>query len=252
MRLRISAFICCATAEFDSSSVSWQVGQTSSVSSSLSLGCASDASTGAATRARAPRRPRRRRRAASRLQGAADARGQRFGERVPSTCGGISLPRRSTKNVCGVPVDAVRPDRDAVRVEDDRIGRAVALEKGAGRALEVDDIDPDERCWPAYRRAAASSRGISCLHGWQSEAQKLTTTTFPRSDARLSLPGPFRRARSKAGARDDLLVGDLLLGARRLMGHAPREHAARITTPVPARTRSPSTTGRRVTTRAPA
>ena len=38
MRLRISAFICCATAEFDSSSVSWQVGQTSSVSRSLSLG----------------------------------------------------------------------------------------------------------------------------------------------------------------------------------------------------------------------
>ena len=54
MRLRNSAFICCATAEFDWSRVSWQVGQTSSVSRSLSLGCASDARTGAAnTRASA-------------------------------------------------------------------------------------------------------------------------------------------------------------------------------------------------------
>src|SRR5436190_11713461 len=53
---------------------------------------------------------------------------------------------------------------------------------------------------PRKLRQASSSRGASLLHGAHHEAQKLTTTTFPRSDASESFPAPSRRERSKWGA----------------------------------------------------
>ena len=48
IRLRMYAFICCAIGEVDSSSGEWHVGQTSSASSSLCVGCCSLANAGSA------------------------------------------------------------------------------------------------------------------------------------------------------------------------------------------------------------
>src|SRR5579862_7446903 len=52
----------------------------------------------------------------------------------------------------------------------------------------------------AYFAATVLSCRCSCLHGTQSEAQKLTTTTLPRSDASESFPLPVVRGSEKAGA----------------------------------------------------
>ena len=38
-----------------------------------------------------------------------------------------------------------------------------------------------------------STSGASCLHGMHQEAQKLSTTTLPRSEASSSFPGLSRR-----------------------------------------------------------
>src|SRR6266542_3684926 len=53
---------------------------------------------------------------------------------------------------------------------------------------------------PRQRRHAASSLGASDLHGAHHEAQKLSTTTLPRSDASASLPLVSRRERTNLGA----------------------------------------------------
>src|SRR5262249_21312558 len=52
----------------------------------------------------------------------------------------------------------------------------------------------------AQRRAAASSVDASRLHASHHDAQKLRTTTRPRSEDRRSLPRPSTRASSKLGA----------------------------------------------------
>ena len=49
-------------------------------------------------------------------------------------------------------------------------------------------------------RQAASSRGASSLHGRHHEAQKFSTTAFPRSDESWRRPGSSSRSRSNAGA----------------------------------------------------
>src|SRR2546423_1386542 len=51
---------------------------------------------------------------------------------------------------------------------------------------------------PLYRSYALWKRGASVLHGSHHEAQKLITTTFPRSEESFSFPDPFRRLRSKS------------------------------------------------------
>src|SRR5215218_10805281 len=51
-----------------------------------------------------------------------------------------------------------------------------------------------------YFRHAASSTGASCLHGTHQEAQKLTTTALPRSEARESSPSRSSRRSVNAGA----------------------------------------------------
>ena len=48
--------------------------------------------------------------------------------------------------------------------------------------------------------AAATRVGASCVHGAQYDCQKLTTSTFPRNEMRLSLPLPFTSGRVKSGA----------------------------------------------------
>src|SRR5512141_457104 len=53
---------------------------------------------------------------------------------------------------------------------------------------------------PRKRCHAASSLGASALQGTHQEAQKLSTTTLPRSEARESFPWRSRRPRSKCGA----------------------------------------------------
>src|SRR5262245_41839629 len=56
----------------------------------------------------------------------------------------------------------------------------------------------------SHRRAAASTVRASSLHAWHHDAQKLRTTTRPRSDESFSLPSRPMRSRSKSGA-DGLL-----------------------------------------------
>src|ERR671936_2037798 len=53
---------------------------------------------------------------------------------------------------------------------------------------------------PRQRFQAASSLGASSLHGPHQEAQKLSTTALPRSDARLRRPRRSSRCRTKFGA----------------------------------------------------
>ena len=87
------------------------------------------------------------------------------------------------KNVCGVPEHAVRADGVPDLVEADRVGRAVASPRTRAPAprLSIDvDADDDDRLRPTSAATACSSRGISCLHGMQSDAQKLRTTALPR------------------------------------------------------------------------
>src|SRR5450432_1305741 len=55
---------------------------------------------------------------------------------------------------------------------------------------------PSARYWPCTRR----STGNSLRHGIHHEAQKFTTTPFPRRSLRRILPPPRRRGRSKSGA----------------------------------------------------
>src|SRR3954451_4944774 len=51
-----------------------------------------------------------------------------------------------------------------------------------------------------HRRAAASTVRASSLHAWHHDAQKLRTTTRPRSDESFSLSSRPIRSRSKSGA----------------------------------------------------
>ena len=107
----MNAFICWAIADCDSSSGTWQLGQTSSASSSPCVGCC------LARRGRPGERERRE-------QHAADERGaashHAFSARwIPAStsarsvfammCGGTTRPRRSMKKVSGVPVTPYLP-----------------------------------------------------------------------------------------------------------------------------------------------
>ena len=87
-----------------------------------------------------------------------------------------------------VPGDAVTAGQRTV-VRDHRVGDAVALHELAGRPAQIDARRLRGRrrpCRPiAWRR---HERLASALHGPHQEAQKLRTTTFPRSDASESLP----------------------------------------------------------------
>src|SRR4051812_46485500 len=54
--------------------------------------------------------------------------------------------------------------------------------------------------WLRYSRDACSSIVASPLHGTHQEAQKLSTTGFPRSDARSRVPDVSTRLSENAGA----------------------------------------------------
>ena len=96
----------------------------------------------------------------------------------------------------------VRPGRARARQGRSRYVDAVALQVRLRRAVQIDLVDAEED--DALRRSSAPRRRrasfASCLHGTQSDCQKLSTTTLPRSEARLSRPLPSTRGRSSSGA----------------------------------------------------
>src|SRR6476619_5142524 len=54
--------------------------------------------------------------------------------------------------------------------------------------------------FPAHFFATAETTGASRVHGGQYDCQKLRTTTLPRSDARLTVPGVPTRDRENGYA----------------------------------------------------
>ena len=77
------------------------------------------------------------------------------------------------------------------------------------RAREILLVDADEDDGlPDHCFAAAETTGASRVHGGQYDCQKLSTTTFPRSDARLRRASAHRPASARTGRGDDLLVVD--------------------------------------------
>ena len=207
----------CATAESDSSSVVWH-DRADELRLELALARM------LACRRRRGRRERERRarprRRASRP--AARSRMPAF-ELLASTpgpmmCGGTTRPRRSTKNVSGYAGDAPVAERRADAVADVRVVDAVALQvRRARRRFRVERVDADEDdalVLPGARATAATVVPPACT-GRSTTAQKLTTTTLPRSEARLE---PARRRRGAAGRasarRPSAALVDLLRDAR--------------------------------------
>ena len=60
------------------------------------------------------------------------------------------------------------------------------LQRRAAEILLVDADEDDVLAGPRF--AAAETTGASWVHGGQYDCQKFSTTTFPFSDARLSIP----------------------------------------------------------------
>ena len=100
IRRAISAFICVRDGESDSSSVSWHSRQTSSVSRSDSLACVVQAAAGAASTSAATTTTSSSHELSARLMPSSSV----ARDATLTTCGGTTLPRRSTKKVSGVPV----------------------------------------------------------------------------------------------------------------------------------------------------
>ena len=100
IRVRTNCFMCSAIGAFDWSSVVWQVGQTSSPSSSACVGCCSLASAAGATASASDEDAR-----ASLTTSAFRIASSRSASSVIApTCARRSSRRRSTKNVSGKPV----------------------------------------------------------------------------------------------------------------------------------------------------
>src|SRR5215208_5247297 len=150
---------------------------------------------------RVPVARERRRRRGEQRDGSGDGDGphDRRARRMPSsscsrvaaasTCGGTTRPLRSTKNVSGSPVTPhlpsvdPGPSRTIVYATSWRsTNRDAALRKSF--TSTPTKTTPLSRQW----RAAAFSAPASFLHPWHHEAQKLTTTTFPRCAARSNEP----------------------------------------------------------------
>src|SRR3954452_1827819 len=116
------------------------------------------------------------------------------------TCS-TTVPLRSMKNVSGSPVS---PYTGEVTLWlSCTSGQASPYLRANRRASPLGSLTspPSRTARPGQRLAAAASAGASCLHGKHHEAQKLSTTTLPRSDASCSVPGPSSRRSSKSGAR---------------------------------------------------
>ena len=98
--------------------------------------------------------------------------------------------------------DAVAPDRRALPVVDGRVGDAEPAHERLARRRGSPSRRRRRRRRPCPASAAsrASSSGVSSLHGPHHDAQKLTTTALPRSDASESSPSPSSRGSENAGA----------------------------------------------------
>ena len=151
-------------------------------------------------RARAPPvRPGRASRAASarRMPSSICAR-----DAGPTMCGGITRPRRSMKNVSGSAGDAPLRPRAPERVPDVRVVDPVPLQVRVRRPLESCALTRGRRrhLRRSTRAGPRRCRAPRACTGTQVDCQKLTTTTLPRSEARLSRPEPVSRGRSSFGA----------------------------------------------------
>ena len=187
IRWRMYAFIRRAIGESDSSSVVLQVGQTSWPRARQRSGAARSRAAGAAstsaTSASAAAASRRRERPldAARRARRCPARGPR--DPVAPRC---PRDRRRTSRA-----SRSRPsDREWIRaVVDDRVGHAVlAHEARASPRKSFASTPRKTRPLPCQRFARrCSSSGASSLHGPHHDAQKLTTTTLPRSEASESV-----------------------------------------------------------------
>ena len=113
-----------------------------------------------------------------------------------------TIPSVVTKNVCGMPAHAVGLRRRRRRRRPRAASRTLLLARTA-RASRVDVLVRDADDLEAGRRgggaASASSSGNSWRQGWHHDAQKLTTTGRPRSDASDTVP-PSSVGSVKSGA----------------------------------------------------
>ena len=134
---------------------------------------------------------------------------------------------------------AVLQHRERQRVRGDEAPRV------AGDVVEVDAEEGDARL--RYCVHSRSSAFASLLHGMHHDAQKLSTTGLPRSEARETVPAAVEaaqreRRRRRADARGVLLVGELpdeqgeqAGDERERGGLARRASAVRVTASAPPR-----------------
>ena len=144
------------------------------------------------------------RRAPSRAERAVDAGGERGGRNRPEHVVDDPTATIDEERLRRARSDSPRIDgrARAGRTPSDTSRRSGVANARAG-PFDNSSTSTPTTMTPRFDQVPAkrdSRRGISSLHGAQSDAQKLTTTALPCNDASDSFPPPVSRARWKFGA----------------------------------------------------